>query len=129
HVDPPTEHKAYLHRSGRTARAGAKGAVVTVILPDQAREVASMIRLAGVRPASSRVGPGALQTAALTGPAAEPVYRPQTAPASPGPTRGPAKGSSGAYRGFGGGAKRPQRTQRPGFGAGAGAGAGRRRSR
>ncbi|MDQ2826871.1 MAG: DEAD/DEAH box helicase, partial [Actinomycetota bacterium] len=43
HVDPPTEHKAYLHRSGRTARAGAKGTVVTVILPDQARDVATMI--------------------------------------------------------------------------------------
>ena len=51
HVDPPTEHKAYLHRSGRTARAGAKGTVVTVILPDQARDVATMIRQAGIRPA------------------------------------------------------------------------------
>ena len=76
HVDPPTEHKAYLHRSGRTARAGAKGAVVTVILPNQVREVASMIRQAGVRPASARVGPGAHETAALTGPFAEPVFRP-----------------------------------------------------
>ena len=33
HVDPPTEHKAYLHRSGRTARAGTAGDVVTVVLP------------------------------------------------------------------------------------------------
>ena len=39
HVDPPAEHKAYLHRSGRTARAGAGGTVVTVATPDQAGEV------------------------------------------------------------------------------------------
>ncbi|HEX2117571.1 MAG TPA: DEAD/DEAH box helicase, partial [Acidimicrobiales bacterium] len=75
HVDPPTEHKAYLHRSGRTARAGAKGAVVTVILPDQARDVASMIRQAGIRPTSARIVPGDARTMALTGPAAEPVFR------------------------------------------------------
>ena len=87
HVDPPTEHKAYLHRSGRTARAGAKGAVVTVILPDQARDVASMIRQAGIRPASARVGPGAAQTAALTGPVAEPVYRPQPVVVAAAPSR------------------------------------------
>ena len=35
HVDPPTEHKAYLHRSGRTARAGSSGEVVTIMLPEQ----------------------------------------------------------------------------------------------
>src|SRR5206468_12088616 len=39
HVDPPAEHKAYLHRSGRTARAGASGVVVTVSLPEERREV------------------------------------------------------------------------------------------
>ena len=88
HVDPPTEHKAYLHRSGRTARAGAKGTVVTVILPDQARDVATMIRQAGIRPASARIGPGAAETAALTGPFAEPVYRP--APAVAVQTQAPA---------------------------------------
>uniref|UniRef100_UPI0035E459BA DEAD/DEAH box helicase n=1 Tax=Nocardioides pelophilus TaxID=2172019 RepID=UPI0035E459BA len=35
HADPPAEHKAYLHRSGRTARAGAAGAVVTLMADDQ----------------------------------------------------------------------------------------------
>jgi superfamily II DNA/RNA helicase len=35
HVDPPAEHKAYLHRSGRTARAGAGGTVVTLMTDDQ----------------------------------------------------------------------------------------------
>ncbi len=42
HVDPPAEHKAYLHRSGRTARAGAEGAVVTIATPDQAGEVRTL---------------------------------------------------------------------------------------
>jgi superfamily II DNA/RNA helicase len=87
HVDPPTEHKAYLHRSGRTARAGAKGTVVTVILPDQARDVAAMIRQAGIRPAAVRVRPGASETLALTGPAAEPVFRPQPAVVATPPRR------------------------------------------
>ena len=38
HVDPPAEHKAYLHRSGRTARAGNSGDVVTVVLPEQRKD-------------------------------------------------------------------------------------------
>jgi len=48
HFDPPTEPKAYLHRSGRTARAGAAGTVVTLVLPEQAAEVAELRRRAGV---------------------------------------------------------------------------------
>lgn len=49
HVDPPTEHKAYLHRSGRTARAGHAGDVVTICLPEQRRDVRSMLRQAKIR--------------------------------------------------------------------------------
>ena len=48
HADPPTEHKAYLHRSGRTARAGAAGTVVTLATAAQAGEVAALLRKAGV---------------------------------------------------------------------------------
>ena len=48
HFDPPVEPKAYLHRSGRTARAGAAGTVVTLVLPEQATEVARLHRRAGV---------------------------------------------------------------------------------
>ncbi len=48
HVDPPTEHKAYLHRSGRTARAGSSGDVVTVSLPTERRDVAQMMRTAAI---------------------------------------------------------------------------------
>lgn len=48
HVDPPAEHKAYLHRSGRTARAGAAGTVVTLQLPEQRGDVRQMTRAAGI---------------------------------------------------------------------------------
>ncbi|MFN0089192.1 MAG: DEAD/DEAH box helicase [Acidimicrobiales bacterium] len=55
HADPPVEHKAYVHRSGRTARAGASGAVVTLAGPDQAAHVAGLLRKAGVRARAERV--------------------------------------------------------------------------
>jgi len=71
HVDPPAEHKAYLHRSGRTARAGAAGVVVTVVTPDQAREVRALVRQAGIQPATADIVPGAPQTRVLTGPPAD----------------------------------------------------------
>ncbi len=48
HVDPPAEHKAYLHRSGRTARAGSEGDVVTVVLPGQKRDVEQLLRKAAI---------------------------------------------------------------------------------
>jgi superfamily II DNA/RNA helicase len=48
HFDPPAEAKGYLHRSGRTARAGAAGTVVTLVLPEQAAQVATLRRQAGV---------------------------------------------------------------------------------
>ena len=39
HADPPAEHKAYLHRSGRTARAGAAGTVITLMTDQQVSDV------------------------------------------------------------------------------------------
>ena len=48
HIDPPAEHKAYLHRSGRTARAGNAGDVVTVVLPEQRRDTQALMRRAGI---------------------------------------------------------------------------------
>src|SRR6201996_6474257 len=48
HVDPPAEHKAYLHRSGRTARAGSAGDVVTVVLPEQRKDLSALMRKAGI---------------------------------------------------------------------------------
>ncbi|MBA2281511.1 MAG: DEAD/DEAH box helicase, partial [Acidimicrobiia bacterium] len=70
HVDPPLEHKAYLHRSGRTARAGAAGDVVTVMTPDQAGDVRLLTRKAGIQPITTRVTPNDERIVALTGPPA-----------------------------------------------------------
>ena len=50
HADPPAEHKAYVHRSGRTARGGANGVVVTLQMRSQAREVTAMMRKADITP-------------------------------------------------------------------------------
>ncbi len=50
HADPPVEHKAYLHRSGRTARAGNDGTVVTLMLDDQVSDVRGLTRKAGIKP-------------------------------------------------------------------------------
>jgi len=59
HADPPVEHKAYLHRSGRTARAGAAGTVITLMTDDQVRDVRTLARLAGIKPVMTKVpGPG-----------------------------------------------------------------------
>ena len=55
HADPPVEHKAYLHRSGRTARAGNDGTVVTMMLDDQVRDVRDLTRKAGIKPTTTRV--------------------------------------------------------------------------
>ena len=58
HADPPAEHKAYLHRSGRTARAGASGVVVTMMTGGQTRAVRDLTRKAGITPTTTRVKPG-----------------------------------------------------------------------
>ena len=55
HADPPTEHKAYLHRSGRTARAGAAGTVITLMTDDQVRDVRQLTRAAGINPTTTRI--------------------------------------------------------------------------
>ncbi len=100
HVDPPAEHKAYLHRSGRTARAGAGGTVITVVTPDQTGEVRTLARQAGITPIVTPVQPGAPLLEELTGPAA-PHVEPAPAPAPQqqgggGRGSGRRRGSSGA---------------------------------
>ncbi len=55
HADPPAEHKAYLHRSGRTARAGAVGTVVTMMLDGQRDDVRDLMRRARIEPQTRRV--------------------------------------------------------------------------
>ncbi|MEU4333351.1 DEAD/DEAH box helicase [Micromonospora lupini] len=58
HVDPPKDPKDYLHRAGRTARAGESGAVATLVLPKQRRTTLAMLEKAGVAPAETRVRVG-----------------------------------------------------------------------
>jgi superfamily II DNA/RNA helicase len=55
HADPPSEHKAYLHRSGRTARAGNSGTVITLATGEQIRDVRGLTRAAGIAPTTTRV--------------------------------------------------------------------------
>jgi superfamily II DNA/RNA helicase len=58
HADPPVEHKAYLHRSGRTARAGADGTVITLMTDDQVSDVRELTRKAGIAPTTTRLRAG-----------------------------------------------------------------------
>ncbi len=55
HADPPVEHKAYLHRSGRTARAGNEGTVITLMTDEQVKDVRDLTRLAGIKPVTTKV--------------------------------------------------------------------------
>jgi superfamily II DNA/RNA helicase len=73
HVDPPTEHKAYLHRSGRTARAGSDGTVVTLTLPEQQSDVKKLMKAAGVDVNFERVTANSPLVADLVGEIADKV--------------------------------------------------------
>jgi superfamily II DNA/RNA helicase len=81
HVDPPAEHKAYLHRSGRTARAGAAGDVVTISLPTQRNDLADLLRKAKISVVPTKVTASSPLVVALIGEVApyvkpEPVAKP-----------------------------------------------------
>ena len=67
HVDPPAEHKAYLHRSGRTARAGAEGDVVTITLPEQRKDVIDLLKMAKINLEPMRVSAKSEEVVALIG--------------------------------------------------------------
>ena len=73
HIDPPVEHKAYLHRSGRTARAGAEGDVVTICLPEQRGEMRQLLRAAKIRVTPKRATPQDAEVVALIGEVADRV--------------------------------------------------------
>jgi len=82
HVDPPAEHKAYLHRSGRTARAGHAGEVVTLVLPEQRRDFQALVRAAKISVAPTPVAPSDPRLRELAGPAAKLVAPDQASPAA-----------------------------------------------
>ncbi|WP_265520300.1 DEAD/DEAH box helicase [Oerskovia flava] len=139
HVDPPAEHKAYLHRSGRTARAGSEGVVVTVMLPEQRGDVRDLTRKAKITAQPRPAAPGDATVTALVGDVAAYVKPaaltpPQTqarrgTPSTNGGTRSSRRGGgqggarSGAAPRTGTSAQRPT-TQGQSRGAGAPAGGG-----
>ncbi|MEV4292808.1 DEAD/DEAH box helicase [Nonomuraea bangladeshensis] len=66
-VDPPSDHKDYLHRGGRTARAGESGSVVTLVLPNQRRDMTRLMADAGIVPQTSEVRSGEAELRRITG--------------------------------------------------------------
>ncbi|MFI1220667.1 MULTISPECIES: DEAD/DEAH box helicase [unclassified Streptomyces] len=121
-VDPPTDHKDYLHRGGRTARAGESGSVVTLVLPEEKREMTRLMQDAGIAPRTTRVTSSDAELGRITG-AREPsgiaivIEVPQ-----PTPPKQRAR-SGGAAGGSGGGAVRSGSRGRGRRGTGAGGGA------
>ncbi|MFH8838111.1 DEAD/DEAH box helicase [Streptomyces sp. NPDC017868] len=106
-VDPPADGKDYLHRGGRTARAGESGVVVTLVTPEERRDVAKVMADAGIRPVVTKVRSGEAELTRITGarkPSGVPVAG--NAPSQEGAQRGGA-----AFRGMGTVPGRPGRAK------------------
>lgn len=113
-VDPPADHKDYLHRGGRTARAGESGSVVTLVLPGQRRQMVRLMATAGIRPQVAQVRPGEEALSRITGaqaPSGDPVVIKAPVAARP-------AGGSSTSRGR---RRRPSQARRTGRPAGSGA--------
>ncbi|MPV88401.1 DEAD/DEAH box helicase [Georgenia ruanii] len=107
HVDPPAEHKAYLHRSGRTARAGHGGDVVTVVLPEQRGDFRQLARAAKIHATPARVtatDPRVLTLVGDVAPTVAPDRAPVAASRKPAPQQPKAARSAAAGRQRGGAA-------------------------
>ncbi|BBA98545.1 putative ATP-dependent RNA helicase [Actinacidiphila reveromycinica] len=101
-VDPPADHKDYLHRGGRTARAGASGSVVTLVLSEQRRDMERLMAKARITPQTAKVHSADEELARITGarvPSGVPVTIPVPAPATP---------AAGTSARRGGGRRRPR---------------------
>lgn len=125
HMDPPADHKAYLHRSGRTARAGAAGDVVTIMTPDQRSDVKQLLRRAGIKAAAQQVTSDSPAVLDLVGERAAHVA---PRPGGPGSGNAPAAGSTGGGQSQGANARR-KRARRGGQGQGGQSQGGAHRSR
>ncbi|MEU9231822.1 DEAD/DEAH box helicase [Streptomyces subrutilus] len=100
-VDPPTDHKDYLHRGGRTARAGESGSVVTLVLPDQKRDMTRLMSDAGISPRTAQIKSSDEELARLTGakePSGIPVVLEVPQQAAPAPRSGSGSGSGSRRR-------------------------------
>src|SRR5690554_1389318 len=124
HVDPPAEHKAYLHRSGRTARAGSEGDVVTLVLPEQRRDTRDLLRKAAISAQPRPVRVDSPEVVALVGEVAAYVKPAPVAPVQQqrrqgGGQRAAAGGGGGRRRGGRGGAGRNEESRGDGARSGA----------
>jgi len=97
HIDPPSEHKAYLHRSGRTARAGNAGDVVTVVLPEQRKDTQVLMRKAGIHVTPQQVAADSAAVYAVVGEIA-PYRKPAPTPAASRPSQPRRSGGAGRRR-------------------------------
>ncbi|MFF4994484.1 DEAD/DEAH box helicase [Streptomyces sp. NPDC000656] len=107
-VDPPADHKDYLHRGGRTARAGESGKVVTLVTPNQRRDMVRLMAEAKIRPTITQVRSGEAALSRITGakaPSGVPL-----AGAEPTDAKGRPSGTDLGFRGIG------TRPGRPGAG-------------
>ncbi|MCF3121015.1 DEAD/DEAH box helicase [Streptomyces arenae] len=95
-VDPPTDPKNYLHRAGRTARAGASGRVVTLVLSGQRRELSRLMDEAGIAPTVTKVRSGEAQLSRITG-----AKAPSGTPLDGGPAASRPKNHNAPFRGIG----------------------------
>ncbi|WP_051172029.1 DEAD/DEAH box helicase [Microbacterium indicum] len=111
HIDPPTESKSYLHRSGRTARAGAAGDVVTLVLPEQRRDTRQLLRQAGIKATPVAVTATSPEVVALIGEIAPKV---KPVPGGPGSGNAPLEQPKGQSQGANARRKRAAREQRAG---------------
>ncbi|CAN2213297.1 SF2_C_DEAD domain containing protein [Candidatus Nanopelagicaceae bacterium] len=100
HVDPAQDHKDYLHRSGRTARAGESGTVVSLATTRQQKSVKGLTTRAGVNPSTVYVKPSSEELMRVTG-AQQPSGIPYVVPIVEAPKRAPRKGGSGGGGGRG----------------------------
>jgi superfamily II DNA/RNA helicase len=108
HIDPPAEHKAYLHRSGRTARAGNAGDVVTVVLPEQRRDTQALMRRAGISVTPQEVTADSAAVHAVAGERA-PYRAPAPKAAAPAARPTQPRRSGAPRRRRGRGSRQPQR--------------------
>ncbi|WP_137989993.1 DEAD/DEAH box helicase [Streptomyces vilmorinianum] len=105
-VDPPIDHKDYLHRGGRTARAGESGSVVTLVLPEQKRDMGRLMSNAGINPRTAQIKSSDEELTRLTGarePSGVPVVIEVPQPTQPAQAR---NGGQRSRRGGGGGGGR-----------------------
>ncbi|PAZ14064.1 DEAD/DEAH box helicase [Streptomyces sp. SA15] len=122
-VDPPSDHKDYLHRGGRTARAGESGSVVTLVIPNQRRDVSRLMAAAGITPRITQVSSGEAELSRITGaqaPSGVPVTitapvveRPRRGASSSSPSRARRRGRGRAAQGRSTGEAARRAAQRP----------------